>query len=135
MSTNADAVPADKVQLIASLGYFKDWTNYLLVTTVALLGWAAKGDALITGCLLQWTIGLLCASVVFAILTLALIPIVGENMKEKESFYSVKAPFRLFWVFGSPIGIFKLKHICWFQHILFLAGIVVYSLGSIINVP
>ena len=32
---------SDVQQLIASLGFFKDWTNYFLVTTVAALGWIA----------------------------------------------------------------------------------------------
>jgi hypothetical protein len=32
-------------QKLKALDAFKDWTNYLLVTTVAALGWAARKDA------------------------------------------------------------------------------------------
>jgi hypothetical protein len=130
VSEDDQAVPADKTQLLGSLGFFKDWSNYLLVTTVAALGWVAKGDSLIQGVELQWTIGLLCASVVFAIFTLALIPIVGENLVDRASIYSVEAPFKLLWVLGPTLR-FRLKYVCWFQHVLFLAAVVVYSVGSI----
>lgn len=133
MSKDDGSVPADQTQLIASLGSFKDWTNYLLVTTVAALGWVAKGDTLIHGSALQWTMGLLCASIIFAILTLALIPIVGENLEDKKSIYAVEAPFKLVWVWGPTLR-FRLKHVCWFQHVFFLAAVVLYSYGSIIAV-
>jgi hypothetical protein len=129
MGDDKSAVPADKTQLLGSLGFFKDWSNYLLVTTVAALGWVAKGDAAIEGLALQWTIGLLCASTVFAIFTLALIPIVGENLVDKNSFYSVEAPFKPFGV--GPTWHFKLKYVCWPQHVLFLIAVIVYAIGSI----
>ncbi len=133
MESTEKPVTADKTQLIASLGFFKDWTNYLLVTTVAALGWVAKGDSIVKGTELQWTIGFLCASVVFAIFTLALIPIVGERLEDKISIYSVEAPFNLLWLLGPRLS-FRLKYVCWFQHVLFLAAVVVYSYGSITRV-
>jgi hypothetical protein len=130
MSVDDGSVHADKTQLLASLGFFKDWSNYLLVTTVAALGWVAEGDSLVQGVGQQWTIGLLCASVVFAIFTLALIPIVGENLVDRKSIYAVRAPFKLLWIAGPTVHL-KLKHVCWFQHVLFLAAVVVYSFSSI----
>ena len=77
----------DMTQLIASLGFFKDWTNYLLVTTVAALGWIATKPLILDGGALKWTIGFLCLSIVFAILTLALIPLVGEKLTAGTSMY------------------------------------------------
>ena len=38
-------------QLLGALGFFKDWTNYLLVTTVAALGWIATKPVLLFTCL------------------------------------------------------------------------------------
>jgi hypothetical protein len=45
-STGCSPDPAPKTegasnvkQLTSALGFFKDWTNYLVVTTVAALGW------------------------------------------------------------------------------------------------
>jgi hypothetical protein len=134
MITSEHSVPADQTQLLQSLGYFKDWTNYLLVTTVAALGWVAKGDALLCGIELQLTIALLCASIVFAILTLALVPIVGENIVGKTSFYSVEAKFKVFWLWGPECRA-KLKWVCWPQHVLFLAAVIVFSVGTIRAVP
>jgi hypothetical protein len=33
-------------QKLKALDAFKDWSNYLLITTVAALGWTASKDAL-----------------------------------------------------------------------------------------
>jgi hypothetical protein len=60
-------------QKLKALDAFKDWSNYLLVTTVASLGWTAKENA--NGFCTPWmksgAIVLFALSVVFAILTLA----------------------------------------------------------------
>lgn len=123
----------DVQQLTASLGFFKDWTNYLLVTTVAALGWVATKPLILDGSALQWTIAFFCLSIVFAILTLALIPLVGERLVAGSSIYDIKARFTVFWLWG-PEGGAKLKWVCWPQHVLFLAGIIVFSVGSMLRV-
>jgi hypothetical protein len=120
----------DTAQLLASLGYFKDWTNYLLVTSVAALGWVAKGDALVTGWALTCTISFLCVSIVFAILTLAVIPLVGERLRDGISIYSTRATFKLLWLWGPEFSA-GLKSFCWPQHVFFLAAVIVFSAGSI----
>jgi hypothetical protein len=114
------------------LDFFKDWSNFLLVTTVAALGWVATKDRPhISATALRWTIFLFSASVVFAIFTLALIPIVAEGVdKTTKSFYDVPACFTLLWLWG-PMLAFKLKYVCWPQHVLFLAGIIVFSAATI----
>jgi hypothetical protein len=125
---------ADIPQLIASLGFFKDWTNYLLVTTVAALGWVATKPLILDGRALRWTIAFFCLSIVFAILTLALIPLVGERLVARSSIYDIKAIFTVFWLWG-PEAEAKLKWVCWPQHVFFLAGIIVFSVGSMLRVP
>ena len=111
---------------------FKDWSNYLLVTTVAALGWVATKDRTkISPKALRWTIGALGASTVFAIFTLALIPLVAEAVTPTTtSFYDVGGTFNLLWMLPPRVTL-TLKWVCWPQHILFLVGIVVFTVGSI----
>ena len=114
---------------IKALEFFKDWTNYLLVTTVAALGWVTKPglDFSPPGLKLA-CIWCLSASIVFAILTLALIPHISEQMKEDEkSIYKVKASF---YIFGIQCRS-RLKNACFPQHVLFLAGVIIYSIGVV----
>jgi hypothetical protein len=125
-------------KFLKALEFFKDWSNYLLVTTVAALGWvAASVPPPISPALTGLTLVFLAASVMFAIFTLALIPIVAEMIakgerisREIESFYDVKAKFTL-WPYGRGLRYCKLKWVCWWQHVFFLAGIIVYTLGRV----
>lgn len=83
-------------KLVESLKSFKDWSNYLLVTTVASLGWVAseKGPKLPND-LLFWIVWSLALSIVFAILTLA--PLVAEKITDDtSSIYDVRASFHPF---------------------------------------
>src|SRR6478735_2735214 len=122
-------------QGLQALGFFKDWTNYLLVTTVAALGWIATKPVVgFPPWLLALTIACFGLSIVFAILTLALIPIVGEKYESKTtSIYDVDAPFKTFWLWGKTRHS-RLKVPCWPQHVFFLAGIILFCVGSIIGV-
>ncbi len=122
---------AKVTQLLQALGFFKDWTNYLLVTTVAALGWVATKPVLLAPTLLSLTIVCFCLSIIFAIFTLALIPIVGEGIAAKTtSIYEVSVEFKLLWLWGR-VRKFKLKWVCWWQHVFFLAGIIIFSIGSV----
>jgi hypothetical protein len=120
-----------KEQLLKALGYFKDWSNYLLVTTVAALGWVSSKDAVLPG---EWRtiiMVLFALSVVFAILTLALIPLVAEAITdESTSIYDVRGSFKLFWLWGREYKA-PLKAACWPQHILFIFGVMAYALAFI----
>jgi hypothetical protein len=120
-------------QLLKGLGFFKDWSNYLLVTTVAALGWVATKPVLVVSYprLLEGTILFFGLSVIFAIFTLALIPLVSENCRrDTKSIYEVEVQCRPFWFRTSS---FKLKWVCWFQHVFFLLGIISFSIGSIMG--
>jgi hypothetical protein len=124
---------ANVTQLLTALGYFKDWSNYLLITTVAALGWIATKPVLLSPAALRWTIACFCLSITFAIFTLALIPIVAEGVTTARSFYQTPARFQLLWLWGPELE-FKLKWVCWPQHVFFLAGIIIFSVASIRNV-
>lgn len=119
-------------QHLKALASFKDWSNYMLVTTVAALGWVASTTSPAIGPdAVRWVIGCLGASVLFAIFTLALVPIVAEGITQNtQSFYDVVADFDLIWTLGPRIGL-KLKWVCWWQHILFLAGIIIYTVAHV----
>jgi hypothetical protein len=122
-------------QHLKALEFFKDWSNYLLVTTVAALGWVATANRATLSpwatCLVILFFGL---SIAFGIFTLALIPVVAESITEDtKSFYEVSAGFNLILDFNTPWSV-KLKWVCWPQHVLFLAGIVTYTAANIFAV-
>ncbi len=118
---------------LKALEFFKDWSNYMLVTTVAAIGWVTSKEASAdmwtrpwVKPLCIWAFGL---SSLFAILTLAVIPLIIDSMdKEKASIYEEKPSFKLLWLWGPKIPI-KLKVVCWPQHILFMIGIIFYVIG------
>lgn len=121
--------------LSASLEHFKDWTNYLLITTVAALGWVASGDTRLDRKTYNLTVIFFCASIVFAIFTLALIPMVGESIGAGwKSIYDVKVIARPLYLLEREYT-FMLKYFCWPQHVLFLAGVIAFSWGSIRGEP
>jgi hypothetical protein len=127
-ATGADAAPGPMDPLsqhMKALEFFKDWSNYLLVTTVAALGWLATTTASITT--RRLCVWLFALSAVFAIFTLALIPIVGEELVKDKSFYDVWGNFHLFW-FWIPVSL-PLKAVCFPQHVLFILGIIAYACG------
>jgi hypothetical protein len=111
------------------IDYFKDWSNYLLVTTVAALGWVTTKEAVISSISLPrvWLLCVLCLtlSVVFGIFTLALIPLVAEQRAAEESFYYVDAEFNLL---GRCHA--RLKWVCFPQHVLFILGVLLYGGGT-----
>ena len=114
---------------LEALKHFKDWSNYLLVTTVASLGWASTRTTLPEWAF-NWSVGSLAASVVFAIFTLAFIPHIAEQIDSETSFYETTPtihPVPLF----PKIESMKVKWVCWPQHALFILGIGVYAWGSI----
>jgi hypothetical protein len=111
-------------QLTQALKFFKDWSNYLLVATVAALGWTAEKSG-ITGLQLKfYCVAALGVSVVFGILTLALIPLVQEQREDQNiSNYEVPVHF-WFWPEAWP-GV-RLTWICTPQHVFFIIGIAIY---------
>lgn len=111
-------------QKLKSLESSKDWSNYLLVTTVAALGWMAK-DATIKVDQIKWLCILFFGiSIVFAILTLALIPHIGQAVTdEHKSFYDA------YWNGWFKCRL-KLRDFCLIQHVTFLLGILFYAGGT-----
>ena len=115
-------------QHLKALEFFKDWSNFLLVTTTAALGWLATSP--VTVSTRRYCVWFFALSVVFAVFTLALIPLVGEQLTPKTtSIYAVSASFRRFWLWG-PESSLSLKAVCFPQHVLFLLGIVAYAIGA-----
>ena len=114
-------------QRIKALEFFKDWSNYLLVTTVAAIGWVAEHPA--EGCRTRslWCFAI---SVAFGIFTLALVPLVAEEVDERTSIYSV-TPSYARW---NPVRLlcipFRITFLCMPQHLFFLAGIALYVISA-----
>jgi hypothetical protein len=115
-------------QKLKALDAFKDWTNYLLITTVAALGWTAGKEAtnFSTPCMRIYAVLTFAVSIVFAILTLALIPHVAEDIEIDNGKYPsiYKVPWK-HWAVKV-----RLTNLCLPQHVLFLIGIVLYAVGT-----
>jgi hypothetical protein len=125
-----------------ALKHFKDWSNYLLITAVAALGWAASTEhtyIIINGTasteheniisndtLRGLCISSLGISIVFGILTLALIPMVQEQGKAGQSIYEVRPNFWFFKKGGPP-----LMAVCFPQHVSFIYGVFAFILGKL----
>ena len=110
--------------LTKALEFFKDWSNRLLVTTVAALGWVASGTTTFTSHSVKpWCVWLFALSVVFGIFTLALIPLVQEQRtKTHVSNYNHNAKF-----WGGHLRLFQ---VCFAQHVLFILGILTYAYAT-----
>lgn len=109
-------------QTLKALDSFKDWTNYLLVTTVAALGWVSTSTSFSSPTLKAICIYAFAGSIFFAILTLAIIPQVGQILDGTRSIYYV------YWRFYRIR--LRLTFLCFPQHVLFLLGIIVYAVGT-----
>ncbi|MGY1607260.1 hypothetical protein [Geodermatophilus sp. SYSU D00700] len=112
---------------VLALGAFERWSNYLLVTTVAAAGWIASKNLEIRPGWRDaalWCLGL---SIVFGILTLALVPLIVQTMAARHtSIYRVPVKFHLFT--GEMPRVF-LTQACRPQHAFFIAGIACYCIG------
>ena len=112
-----------------ALEFFKDWSNYLLVTTVAALGWASTEKTALCGVCESITIWSLAVSVCCGFLTRSAIPLVAEGLNwTQSSFYLVKGRFKWFVFWGREVPI-KIKWVCFPQHLAFLIGIIAYAIG------
>jgi hypothetical protein len=115
-----------------TVDHFKDWSNFLLVTTVAMLAWIAEGKTNLAEPARKFCLIAFALSICFAIFTLAMIPLVTEKLAKDVSIYEVKVSFRWVYVFDwSKSEGWTLKYACWLQHVFFLLGIIVFTGGSL----
>lgn len=117
-------------QALKALEFFKDWSNFLLVTTVAALGWAStERHVLASAKMKRFCIWSLALSTVFGIFTLGMIPLVAQQATGKQSIFQEGVTFYLLWVVWE-VGPFTLKLVCWPQHVLFIVGVLAYAWGA-----
>lgn len=115
----------------AAIASFKDWSNYLLVTTVAALGWVSTENVDLPAWSFVSCVGLLTASVIFGIFTLAIIPLVTEKLGEDGgSIYDEGVSFKLV-LYVFELRDFHMKSVCWWQHLFFILGIGSYGVGVV----
>ncbi len=112
-------------QKLKALDAFKDWSNYLLITTVAAVGWTAEKqpDRFCTPFMKPAAVICFALSIVFAIMTLALVPHVAEDIEIKT-----RSIYRVYWS-GWWVSM-RLTRLCLPQHVFFLLGILFYSVGT-----
>jgi len=125
------ATPPPPDKLTKALEFFKDWTNYLLVTTVAAIGWVAaeKGTIANHPNLKFWCLLALGLSAVFGILTQALVPLVQEQRTDEASNYRVPVTFWLWprlrqWIPAPWDNGMRLTWMCF--HVVLIIGILLY---------
>ena len=120
----------DLEQALKALEFFKDWSNYLLVTTVAALGWASTEKAVLASATSKkLCIWFLVFSIVCGIFTLALIPLVAQQTDGTESIFLEGVTFYLLWLWWE-VGPVTLKYVCWPQHLFFILGMIAYAWGT-----
>ncbi|MEV5719353.1 hypothetical protein AB0L41_36170 [Amycolatopsis mediterranei] len=118
---------------IAALEAFERWSNYLLVATVAAIGWVASKNVVFRYAVMQsLTLWLLGVSIIFGVLTLALVPLIAQAMRDKDStskpsVYSIQVSFKIFRISGHVY----LTQACRPQHVAFMLGIICYCFGVV----
>jgi hypothetical protein len=120
-------------QKLKALDSFKDWSNYLLVTTVAALGWTAGKDAgtFCSPSMRPFAIVSFALSIVFGIMTLALVPHIGEDIKAADGI--TPSIYHVYW--SGWFVTLRLTRICLPQHIFFLVGVLLFATGTAFRSP
>ena len=110
-----------------ALNLFEKYSNSLLVTTVAAAGWISSNGVTFASATLKsaalWSLGV---SIIFGIFTLALVPLVAEQVGDEQSIFMVRAKFMLLGISWS----LYLPQACRPQHIMFILGIIFYCIGA-----
>ncbi len=109
-----------------ALEFVSSANSYVLLATIALLAWVASGVEFSTDALRLAAMACLTISIVFGVATLALIPLVQEARRPGQSNFDVVAQFSLLGQRRS-----RLKAVLLPQHLLLLAGIILYALGMV----
>ncbi len=116
----------------AALEHFREWSNYLLIATVASIGWIGSGSRPLAT-LHAVSLACLTCSLVMGILAISTLPHLTRDVRDDdESIYQTKT---IVWIFPWQTGerrFVRLKWLCWPQHALFLAGVLLYSLALLL---
>lgn len=119
--------------LLKAVEYFKDSNNYLLLISVVALGWLVEHPGGAHESLHSAIVVCMGLSVVFGLFTMGLLPLVAETLTgTTESIYDVRGEFRTFVVGGAHHSL-PLKAVCWPQQVLFITGIMLYAIGSVMK--
>ena len=109
-----------------ALEFVSGANNYVLLATLALLAWVASGVEFSTEALRLAAMACLSVSAAFGVATLALIPLVQEARRPGQSNFDVEVQFSLFGRRRS-----RLKAVLLPQHLLLIAGVILYAVGMI----
>jgi hypothetical protein len=109
-----------------ALEFFKDASIYALLATLALLAWVSSGVEFSNDGLRLTAMTCLTLSVAFGLATVAVIPLVQEARRPGQSNFDVDARFNLF----GPRA-YRLKTLAFPQHVLLLAGVILYVIGMV----
>ncbi len=109
-------------QLLKGLELLSTWTNVLIATSTAAVGWLVDQSSVeFETTLGQVILGCFCLSIVFGILAMCQIPGLAERVTDfTRSIYQLRGDNYLlpFWKVSFPV-----IWVLWPQHALFIAGI------------
>lgn len=117
--------PASDPQTKA-LEFLNSANGYLLLATLALLAWVASGVEFSFEALRLAAMACLTVSLAFGVAAVALIALVQEARRPGQSNFDVEVQFSLLGRHSS-----RLKAVLVPQHLLLLAGVVLYVIGMI----
>lgn len=119
--------------LLRAVEYFNNSNNYLVVVSTVALGWVVEHPAGVHETMKDAIVLCMGLSTVFGLFTMGLLPLVAETLTgTTQSIYDVKGQFRTF-VLGGAEHSLPLKAVCWPQQVLFIAGILLYSVGHVMR--
>jgi hypothetical protein len=110
----------------SALEFVSRANTYLLLATLVLLAWVASGVEFSAESLRIGAMACLTLSIIFGVGTLALIPLVQEARRPGQSNFEVEVRYALLGQRSS-----RLKTALVPQHVLLLAGVILYVLGMI----
>jgi hypothetical protein len=109
-----------------ALEFVNSASTYVLLATIALLGWVASGVEFTSEGLRLGSMACLTLSAIFGIATLALVPLVQEARRPGQSNFDVEPRFLLF---GRRSA--RLKGLLLPQYLFLLAGLILYVIGMV----
>ncbi len=109
-----------------ALEFLSSASTYLLIAAIALLAWVASAVEFSVQGFRFASMACLTLSIVFGVATLALIPLIQEARRPGQSNFDVDAHFTLFGRRGM-----RLKAVLLPQHVLLVAGVILYALGMV----
>lgn len=112
-------------KLLKGLEHFSTWTNVLIVTSTAGIGWILEQRSDVSGWPPLPSLWCLAASITFGVLTMCQIPAMTQSVSDDPATTIYDLPAYNYLLPWLRIRI-PIMYLCWPQHTLFIAGVVLF---------